>query len=1127
MIEDPIDELNELDKMGYSSKIAEENKNAGVELDKYRFKQALDTINGKTTSMKVLSALTNYTGIFWPIGKLIQWRMKKSAQNTLMEIRAHHQSRLEQNANDKEREKNLEEAGKKIEQENAQNNPENENDKDKDAEYKQWQGGRGFDIVSHSQILAKSDDELKLNTFKEDVIKRVEEDLKEEHKAAEEELTAAKENLDKYVNENLLALDALQNLSNGNTDAYVQRINSVVEVQEEIANLEKSLEEDRQQLADQSKRISEIPGEIKKINKEVEKYQKRIDENKAEHTRLKELYDLSKKNYESKKEAFDKAEREYFDISFDEKGEIKKTPAPKGSEAEKVYLDAQAALKEAKKHYEFFGDEFLPLDKKMRINTVNIRGAKDRINELTNLQATYEESTESLKARIEANETLLEIKQAVDKENRENFRSYDELVEATKAVTAARKHIEEVEKNQQNIKRDVLDARLDKVMLKNMADSIQCVSVNGRLYLNREDLKAKGFEEGKEPELDESEKNRLIASQKLISALKNKPLFKVLNSDNLAEYMTYNEETGNFDLYKGSLEDRKKRELHNAQLRQKYFPDDVRFDTHLIEEDPTRYRRNLMGNYFAGAVKNMKYAFLDVVQNPGKYAKAAGMAIVGAIPIVGDIVKAKSEEDLKAEYVTNREMISSAPNALKTCLDTFGIISMVDEIQTAQKAAEIMAQYEALSAAMADLSVIQTMENMKILEKASMKVSPAEVAMYMSEIVDSCKKIIQCEGDKTELRKQQQDQLAKGHERFARMMQQAFATTKIEQVNSIIDASTGVAKEIFTATCGFAGPFISLGADLVKDITKSVYTAVANGKKDKELLFSKEILGDVDIDKNALTDDDVQQVFREVTGIENFKAFADVIRVTDAIDMHRMLLKERENVNLPGVLHALGLKSAGAEKATVNFILEKLSGDKTDYRERIKNAIESKELEQMSGFKRWFKTLVGSIKDRFFGKRTGHIEYTADKQRQKMINEMGEEGAIRYDNARLLYDEYKKYLQDELKDGKSMDDIKHIKLLNRSDHFIQMLALTDAVQKMKDPSIYTEDIQIKPEKLKEILDSAIDECNEKIDGVIADARKKKQQELEAKEKGLPLEKENKPRDKSLEDDLGPVQAIGI
>ncbi|MCQ2406818.1 MAG: hypothetical protein MJ067_06365, partial [Oscillospiraceae bacterium] len=186
---------------------------------------------------------------------------KREAEDRLYEIMAKKTALDEQQANLDERRENLQEKGKKIIEEKP--NPQEEKKSvDADMDYKEWKGGRGFDVINPSQAMAKANDEKALSDFKNGVLEKAKADLQMQVKEYERSLNEVQLELD----------EELKSFTKGKlTDEIKARALRIRADEEERKARTEEYEASKKQFKADQKRLKELPKLMKKNEEELKK----------------------------------------------------------------------------------------------------------------------------------------------------------------------------------------------------------------------------------------------------------------------------------------------------------------------------------------------------------------------------------------------------------------------------------------------------------------------------------------------------------------------------------------------------------------------------------------------------------------------------------------------------------------------------------------------------------------------------------------------------------------------------------------------------------------------------------------------------------------------------------------
>ncbi|MDO5331435.1 MAG: hypothetical protein Q4E99_02035 [Bacillota bacterium] len=633
---------------------------------------------------------------------------------------------------------------------------------------------------------------------------------------------------------------------------------------------------------------------------------------------------------------------------------------------EEDYSSAMEAVEEGRKLTKSEKQNLDELDNKYNISRKELQ-QKSRLykirKERKDSQTLDKESMEATLAELEAEERQLNgwnaeklrSKSALEGELRncntieesyrqdlgENLEIVISGFEKTKKLNG---QIEIIKSGKENLERDILNTDVTDFLIDNVAnDTVKGISINGKEYLDEDEIKEKGI---KDPKLNQDNAKHIKEVQKIVRALKSRNVFKHVNGLNLGEYATYNEVTGKFDLYKGDLQDKEAFEKFRTEFQTKYFKDSNVLTEHLIENDFGTYAKQYACATLGAALTGMKDMLLGGVQKFKDIPKK-----LSQIPGFSKIVGEYTQEELAG---LGNNSVKAAENAASL---GFAIKKIVD---TKEKLADPQ-MVAILAYAKVDAEIMKTVMNTMFV-KGPWTANVGDIGTYAVAIEKSCRAIAENKIAGTEQLKAMKEMLEAGHNRFASIMKQAANQSKIEEVKGIVDLTTNAVIVGAQAISGVTSVVGKVGLTLGSKIVKGVYSAVKNKQSKEEYLNDPRILGDINYDKNIVSKDEFNQILKTVTGIKSKDHLANALHTVDAIDLLKTAKETKgKNKEVLKSMKAMGFKQVSKwDKVKVADILKKTTGKSMDAKKTLRDATEKSGFHFGSFFQRVWQKITNT-----------------------------------------------------------------------------------------------------------------------------------------------------------------------
>ena len=937
--------------------------------DKERFndlksaKEALQAdLEGKISTKEFIKKTSGVYGFFGALWAKMTVR-KKSASVTqkIDELDRMITAQTKQKEQDKERSQDLQQ---QLEEKEAKGEmKETILDEKGDLGYHEYTG-KGYKFEqARAETLGKTKEEKTLTGVKKNAFDKAMIDLDNKQEELSDKRDAITDQIKSFANEKYKYEDLKTLCENDNKLNEVRGKLNAYEVEDIQAN----------------KRLEEIAKERKKLNERVSEIQEKVDINNEDVVEGQDLYEKALKLH-------DKVEAQYKEkMQAVEEGKTL-------TEAEKNVLDTlDKQYTKIQKHLQKITRKYKAVKRPRDNAELDMDGLKSAISGL-------DEEEKALKEEIEQRKNdRLELKKQEEsfKKTRVAFTSeygsdYDKIVDLSKQSDELTRQIEVVKSGKEHLEKDILNTDVTEFLIDNAAnDTVKGITVNGKVYLDDDELKAKGITD---PKINEKNAAKIKEIEKIVRALKSRDVFKYANGLNLGEYATFNEKTGKFDLYEGSIKDAEGIEKFNQKFQKDFFSDSNVYSDYLIEKDPKAYRNQMIAGAMKAALVGVKTAAVTAIKSvPGMIKKT-----VSEIPFIKEFVGDRTDED----YIKDAN-----PDNIDKVIDM--CTTAIDKRIAAGKEPTKPSTSEVLAMAMADATVMKSVLK-TVLIKKDFDYSAKTIGKYIKAIEASCRNIIEGTTDMKAQKKAMTEMLKAGHQRFGSMMKQAFNQSKTKQFDGIIDLTTNVISSTTQMSTGYSSLVFSTGLSVVGGITKKIHSAVMNHKSKEEFLNSPNILGGIDYDKKLVSKDDFDRILKSVTGINSRDDLSNALHVMDAVDLLKAAKATKgKDKEVYKSMQALGFKKVSKwNKLKVADILKRTTGKDMDVKKTLRNATEKEGFHFGSFFQKIWKTIAGT--------KSGRAQINASReelliknQEKQKLKDKGLTQTYRAKGATNIYEMYK------------------------------------------------------------------------------------------------------------------------
>lgn len=696
---------------------------------------------------------------------------------------------------------------------------------------------------------------------------------------------------------------------------------------------------------------------------------------------------------------------------------------------EKYYMDKMA---KGQKTYEAYQAELKALRDK-------IKEKEDKKLELQQYMERVSLQIATLFQEAEAEEESADIQEqsrtAMKIANEELFQEewFVKIKELQEKNARRESKISRMEAEKEKTEEQVLSADIMSVVPDGLPGSVNGIYVDGNMYLSSGEVISEGDigKEGFSDDYDATEMKTLIEEQKIVNALRQKEIFQYINSDNLMEYTTYDEEAGNFDLPEivdpamakdaiiGQLKKIREslqaigmdseldtilqpvlsggeidpgKEVTAALLQQaqkieatkRYLGKDSAENTEKMLDPQVKESLNFIAEMTSGqpiiqilasfphpelVINSISSAFVDIGKTVGNMG----------LDVAKDFVGWNQFEQIKGNEQKGEGSVSGAKpmlilNGILAAVKplALGIDMLAGDIMKAHglvnKAASVWGEYKLMG-----FDIVGG-ANTSIFGAVS---SGVQIGKGLASGVIAWNEMSQMQDAADKKR-------AKGQNRYGRMLETAAVEKAVKRLEGFVDAASGAVSLAFALT-GIGGLAATGISTLSSIIAKKIGGVIYRSRQKNNVLNSPEVLGGINYDKNLISDKHFDKLFASVTGINDREQLYKVIQVTDSIDLHyaMRLSMHRPDPDVDEAVKGLGYTD---KSKYGNIRLKDLQGKMGytgDWRQDIHQAIELRGVDYDTHFTRLVKGIRGMD---FYSKNKNVHRASREEIRKKRQN---------------------------------------------------------------------------------------------------------------------------------------------
>ena len=234
-----------------------------------------------------------------------------------------------------------------------------------------------------------------------------------------------------------------------------------------------------------------------------------------------------------------------------------------------------------------------------------------------------------------------------------------------------------------------------------------------------------------------------------------------------------------------------------------------------------------------------------------------------------------------------------------------------------------------------------------------------------------------------------------GLNRFGRIMDNAVAEKKIKQTEGYTDAA-GLVLMLGLTLTGIAGMAVTLGIVGIKALIKKIGASRIRSETSEEIIKSPAILGGLSYDRQLISEEHFKVLFHEATGVNEPSMLGDVIKVVDGIDLHRAARRSAliPDAEVDGAMRQLGFTEPEKyPNIKLDSIYKKIGMTDKNWRQVLRNAIEIKGVDYNTGWTKFVKGITGNA-DYYADQKIDSRRDIMQKRRQEILAKRSMQNAV-------------------------------------------------------------------------------------------------------------------------------------
>lgn len=740
-------------------------------------------------------------------------------------------------------------------------------------------------------------------------------------------------------------------------------------------------EEEKKGLKDaKNKAVSDIADKVKDISEEGKAFltgESEEAEPEKEEESKEEKQAEPKESEEDKKAEPEKADKEEKPAEKEEK-EKTEAEAKEAKETAKEAKSGQEAAKKVEAEPEPTSS-MEALTKVKQDELVKIIKAADEMLKSQNEELAKEEAT------LKEKQTAMESAEAQMKQAGEDVKSieaqiakYDELL---KQKEEELKKLEELHKKDtqgwDEYKEDQEERKKEKWYQDYLAQKNKLDAINSEIASNEEALASAQSQDGTRFKFktvgesgnghtvmvdsmtgegmtlgEKTSEDEAVAEEtKVEEALKNAPVLKDLNKDEIPKYISYNPKTGEMG---GATKDNGKTN-EAAKEEQKESGDSSENDTSKGAEEEAKAVDKILSHKTTAFLdeKLKPLAGFEPIKTITTDFRDNGLekAHKTVIDIMGKVRDDKTEATGQASQIMT--LIMTSIDVLLDGDKDDNVLAKLESAAAEKIGSKISKQkvYNLLLKGLDLYSPKEAPKQEKVAEEQKQnETKPKSDIETATDFIASNKKNVQdtmkviSKGIDTHKLLGEAKAFKGKNDQFARMLEGAYRQQVGDTTASAINTGLNFAKSAVNTFAGLGDGTLSKVINGVFNgvgmLTNKVASSIAQKRDKSKVLDSPEVLGNVKYDKKKVPDYKFNSILKRVSGITSKDGLYNVVKVTDAVTLHSNMKANKADPIVGRVMSDLGYKDQTEyDKVKVTDILAKTGHPTGDWRGELKKSM--------------------------------------------------------------------------------------------------------------------------------------------------------------------------------------------
>ena len=235
----------------------------------------------------------------------------------------------------------------------------------------------------------------------------------------------------------------------------------------------------------------------------------------------------------------------------------------------------------------------------------------------------------------------------------------------------------------------------------------------------------------------------------------------------------------------------------------------------------------------------------------------------------------------------------------------------------------------------------------------------------------------------------------RGLHRFGRIMDNAAAENKIKQLEGYTDA-VGAGLTLLLALTGVGGLLVTIGSVGIKTLIKKIGASRIRSETSEEIIKSPAVLGGLFYNRHLINEEHFRVLFYEVTGVNEPALLGDVLKVVDGIDLHRAARRAAliPDPEVDGAMRQLGFTDPEKYRdIKLSSIYQRIGMTEKNWRQVLRDAIEIKGVDYNTGWTKFVKGFTGNA-DHYADQKIDSRRDILQKRRREILAQRNIQSAV-------------------------------------------------------------------------------------------------------------------------------------